>query len=548
MGTATLAASEVRDAFTGLGRALKRVALYRRETGRHAEYIEPALAPLQALLARQPALTLSVLPTALVYAGEPVLGEQARENSVCFNLYRDGIRRLTFLAGLDLDELIVFVSAALPDEPGGIGREDAVTELWKADLRFVQYAAVSGYQMDAEDTDVEGTAAASARARQSLDREAHDEEEERIAQAAPPLLSPKELAAFDPQEWTVLADRSARLILDIVQRDAAGRDLASLTDTLGKLLDEMLAHGTEHGAADALADLLEGAARLDGPQAKELRTALGARIGDPTRLARMLDLSLKTAAEFARAVPAWLALLPPEAGGLLLDLLGARGREPEAARLANAAVDRLWTCRPAFEHMLRTGEESAVCALLAALRTVPAPFCASVAAQALVNPSSPVRIATLPLVAADPVAALRHLGPLLRHSDAALRIAAAEALGSCAASDGAARLLLVELEGPQAGRASHAEQVALHRALGRLGTSAGLRFLQERLTDNGGIFRRRSRLDDESLLAVQGLVADGSARAVEILDEAARSSPHLRVSASSRAAGRLLRSRPKAAA
>ncbi|GAC1340997.1 MAG: hypothetical protein NVSMB23_12000 [Myxococcales bacterium] len=99
-----------------------------------------------------------------------------------------------------------------------------------------------------------------------------------------------------------------------------------------------------------------------------------------------------------------------------------------------------------------------------------------------------------------------------------------------------------------ASRAPREEQIGLHRALGRLRTAAGLRFLQDRLSGPGGMFRLRSRLDDESLLAVQGLVADGSATAIEILEEAARSSPHLRVSASSRAAARLLLSRPTEAA
>lgn len=541
MGTQALAASDVRDAFLALGRALKRVALYRRVAARHAEVLEPALHPLQALLARQPALTLAVLPTALVYEGEPVLSEPAREGSLCFHLHRDGVRSLTFLAGLDLYELIVFVSAALPDEPGGAGREDAVTELWKADLRYVHYAAVSGYRLEADAAAVEGTAAAAARAQGSLDRQPHEEAEEKAARDAPPLMTAEELAAFDTQEWTALAGRSARLMLEIVQRDAAGRDLPSLADALGKLLDEMLARG----AAEAMTGLLEGSAQLEGPQGLELRAALAGRASDPARLGQVLDLAARSAEGLRRGLPAWLSLLPPEAGSRLLDLLQVRGTDSTAALLAGAAVARLWTCRPALERLLRTGAEPAARALLEALRAVPEPLRASIAAQALSNPNPAIRLASVPLVAADPVAALRHLGPLLLHPDAAVRLAAAEALGACAgASEGAARLLLSALERPEIGRASREEQIALHRALGRLGSPGGLRFLQDRLTGSGGIFRRRSKLDDESLLAVQGLVADGSARAVEILEEAARSSPHLRVSASSRAAARLLRSRP----
>src|SRR2546427_10928935 len=112
------AASEVREALSALGRSIKRAAMYRHARERHAAYLQPAVEPLQALLARHPVVTLGVLPSALTYGGEPVYGEPAREGSLCFRLHRDGVRGLTFVAGLDLDELVAFVDAALPDQSG----------------------------------------------------------------------------------------------------------------------------------------------------------------------------------------------------------------------------------------------------------------------------------------------------------------------------------------------------------------------------------------------------------------------------------------------
>src|SRR5712691_6398752 len=145
-----LAASEVRQALSALARAIKRAGMYRHARDRYASYLQPALPPLQALLARYPVVTLGVLPTALTYCGEPVYGEPARAGSLCFRLHRDGVRGLTFVAGLDLDELVAFAEAALPEQSGATSRDDAVTELWKADLRFVRVASVSGYRIGEE--------------------------------------------------------------------------------------------------------------------------------------------------------------------------------------------------------------------------------------------------------------------------------------------------------------------------------------------------------------------------------------------------------------
>ncbi|TMB37627.1 MAG: hypothetical protein E6J62_04920, partial [Deltaproteobacteria bacterium] len=104
---------------SALGRALRRVSLHRHARETHASYLLPALRPLADLLERRGSLALEVSPTALSYKGEPVYSEPAREGSLCFRLHRDGVRSITFLSGLDLEELVSFAAAALPDGAGG---------------------------------------------------------------------------------------------------------------------------------------------------------------------------------------------------------------------------------------------------------------------------------------------------------------------------------------------------------------------------------------------------------------------------------------------
>ena len=535
-------AADVREALTALGRALKRAAMYRHARPRHAEYLQPALAPLQALLARHPVVTLGVLPTALTCGGEPVYGEPAREGSLCFRLHRDGVRALTFVAGLDLDELVLFADAALPDPSGATSRDDAVTELWKADLRFIRVTAVSGYRLGEEGGE-DTVAAAAQRAQRSLDRYAPDMAEDEVAREAAPLLSADELRALDPGEWTALATRATSAVLGIVEHGAAGRDLGSLEETLRKLLDEMLSRGL----LAKIGDVLQSVQRLGGPQAQELRATIGPRLHEDVRLAAVLDLVERHPDQLERVLAAWLGLVPASAGETLLAVLEVRAQQRSAPLLARAVAQRLGSCRRRLEDCLRRGPEPAVRALLYALEGAAEPVRASLAANALRHPFPGVRLAAVPLVAADGPVALEHLSPLLADADVTLRLAAAEALGNCAAHEDAAAILVRALQRSEVADIPREEQIALYRSLGRLGSDAGFAFLQSRLVGSRRkLFGKRD--EDEPLLAVQGLVADGSARAMDALATAAEECELVRVAAASRAAVRLLRSRQQEAA
>ena len=60
--------AEVREAVSALGRALKRISLYRHARESHASYLLPALRPLQELLYKP---SLSV---AMTFSADPHLG------------------------------------------------------------------------------------------------------------------------------------------------------------------------------------------------------------------------------------------------------------------------------------------------------------------------------------------------------------------------------------------------------------------------------------------------------------------------------------------
>jgi hypothetical protein len=530
---------EVREAFASVTRALKRVALYRHARDQHAAYLAPALSALNGLLSTVPHVTLAVEPGALLFEGDVVHSEAAREGSFCFRLHRDGVRSLTFCRGIDLAELLLLVDVALP--PGSAARrEDAVTQLWKAELKCIRWAAVSGYRLDADgdtggDSPIEETAR---RAQQVLDDLPAAAEREPLA----PLMTPEERAIFDSGDWGEVSRSIADILARIVERGFASRDLPALAECFARLCGEMVDR-REHAA---LLWSLRRAANLTGNAAISFRQAAGELLGERALLVRGLDLSARAGSVAGDLIPVWLEMLPDAAGPLAVGLIAEDVGAAEATALANAALDRLRHCRPEIEAALSAGPTHLARILLAAVRKLQPALRASLGARALAHPSVQVRLAAVPLVGMDGPQAVEHLGPLLRHPDATLRMAAADALSrseDCA--EQAADLLVGVAAGANVSRFQREEQTALYRAIGHLATSRGLEFLADRLAGAKRRLLGRNRAEPEQLLAVRGLVEDGSERALGLLEQrAALADP---VGAACRAAAAMARAKRSAA-
>ena len=507
-------AAEVAKAFEALARSIKRISNYRHARDKFGEYLQPAHAELSAIVARHGNLTVSVEPTAFVYDGEAVLNEPAREVSLCFRLHRDGIRKLTFKSGLAFDDLLAFARIALPDalEGAEIGREDASLELWKADLQTLDYEAVPIYEVVRTEADRAQLQEIAARAQKALRAQGLTVavEEEALA-ALEPLVLPAERDALDPLAGVQRLRRAALLLVRIVERRLAGRDLDSLTEALGRLFDEMLRQ--EDG--QALGATLE---RLAQPATAELAHRLAPRLGEAWRLARLAAICLTNVDLLIFGLPVYLSLLPPDVGPALVEVLpGIEGRSVREA-FASSAAARIRSSRRQYEEALRSGPAEVARALLGALHSVPQADRGALSSIALEHADPSVQTeAARALAGFDPRRAVEVLPPLLAHALPELRLAAAEALGTIR-EEAAAAVLLQRLRSPEIARADRAEREALFVALGRQRTASGFGLLSEKLTNPGRSGILKARAIEDQLLAVRGLAAEGSERSLRLLE------------------------------
>ena len=542
MGVSSLTVDALRDAFAALSRAVKRISIHAHTPEEHSSYVEPALALFRDLLERESPVTIEVQPAALVVGEVPVHTEQPREWGLCYRFHRDGVRTLTFRRGVRLDELLTLCSVAIfdPQSGPGPGREDAITELWKADFTGIAFTALGGYRMEHGELDARSVTAAVeqiiARVRPVLLLAAQPRsafaEETSIGETGP-LLERQQLQELDSERWARLALRSARTLVRLVEQGFAGRDLEALQESLWRLIDELVGRRE----STALAQTLEAVRKMSGPHAADFRDAIGKRLAEPQRLQRMAELTGLSDRALTLALPPWLSLLPREAGIALLEVLS---KAPAASQpqLARAAIDRADSSLERLAASLTNGTPGAALALLGALDGLAPPTRAELAAPALQHPSPRVRIEAALAIGGEPELAVQLLGRLLRAAEGSVRTAAAWVLAGCGGvAEAAGRLLVETIDTDEFDGRDREERLAFHRALGRLGSSAGFTFLSERLNESRGLFRKRPA-EEERLLAIAGIAEENAMRSVRALEAAAAadSGQPAAVSAAARAA------------
>jgi hypothetical protein len=520
------ATSALREALATLGKALLRLppALDAGPEPQGAlDAIEAAATALREVLRQESPVTVEVQPGALACGGEAVYTDPPREAGLAQRLYRDGIRSLSFHRGLQPAELLVLCRAALPEPPAGPGRDDAITELWRADLPFLSFTAPGAYALEHEGFGVTAVSMAinkiTARARPLVEAALRQGPADAAPAEGQPLLSEEQLAALDPQSWPELARRSTLALLQIVEQGFAGGDLERLEEMYWRLLDALVAR-RELGP---LTVALEGLRKVAGVVGPAFRAAVGERMAEPARLQRAAELAALGQTALSHVLPSWLSLLPQAAGGALLEVLP---RVPPLAQplFARGVIDRADAALERLGTALTKGPPPVALALLGALDGL-SPFTrAEFAAPALQHPSSRVRIEAAGAVGGEPELALQLLGPLLQAQEASVRSGVALVLGGCGGvAEGAAALLVAAMEQGAFDGRDREEKTTFHRALGRLACETGFQFLSTRLLGarERSVFRlRRSDSEEDRVLAALGLSEDPSLRASRALEAA----------------------------
>ncbi len=127
-----------------LSKAIRSVRVYAENNEMFVKLVDRAVNGLQAILLECPELSLSVREDRLLFSGDAVHINSDRQEGLPFVLYRNAFRRITFLQGMDRNELVEFMRAITTDYSANSDyeSEDLVAALWRLALPHLHYLTI----------------------------------------------------------------------------------------------------------------------------------------------------------------------------------------------------------------------------------------------------------------------------------------------------------------------------------------------------------------------------------------------------------------------
>ncbi|MCG6956726.1 MAG: HEAT repeat domain-containing protein [Gemmatimonadetes bacterium] len=531
---------ECRDLLVVLGKALRAHQLYDENNPVRQRFVESLRQAFREMWTELDNLPLTVEEDRLLLEGAEVYRSESRGDSLAFLFFKDGLRKVAFLPGLEDEELERFLGVlqrARKLLPEG---DDLLTVLWEEDLSHFKYEYVD-FLAEGVALPVPGEGNTEAELAGVLSGEmpedAEDEEPEsaraREASSDQPSRSVATedfnptLYALDPRELTVLReelqkelDRDLRgdvlsALFDRLEETARPQRQTEILGYLGTLLPNFLSRGTLTGATRVLEELrrLEGAPGVFD----EERLAASRRILDEASAPAAIGELIQALYDGSiRSTPQQLAaFLRFLRAGALLPLLRASETvdHKELRSVLRAAAIGIAERNKAALVRLMEEKDTVVAAGAARLAGDLQIEEAGPALAGLLAHSSPeVRLAAVEaavsLKASTAAGALEHT---LEDPERELRIAAARALGALRYRPAAKKL-----EGIVTGRGIRSvdvsEKVAFFEAYGLVGDKGALAVL-DKLLNGRGFLGRREPPDIRAAAALAlGKVTDAAAR------------------------------------
>ena len=529
--------TEVRELFATLAKALRAYQLYESNNPVYQRFVQSLADAFRRLWEHQSQLTVTVEESRLLVDSDEVYTSESRSDSLAFMLFRDGIREVTFLPGIEDQELEALLGVLHHARHVATHGDDLLNILWEAQLSCLLYQNVD---MLAEGVEIPepGSGASAERLRSVLEEEEEedeDEDEDEDAAAKTDTASVVNQEGFNPTLYSLDPREMELLQREIeleMERDLRTDVLAALFDRLEEadrpecqsetlealrtLLPNLLSRGALTSAAQILAELraLEARAGVLDEQRRGEVTVLVDEVSTSETIQELVRaLEDGSISPEPRQLSEFLTHLRAEALGPLL-----RASEAVASRelqpvLQEAVKGIAGSHRPSLVKLLDDDDPLVVAGAAHLVGRLHVQEATPALQHLLAHSEVAVRLAAVE--AALALRASTAAGPLqeaLDDPEREVRIAAARALGRLRYRPAAARFRSA-VTGREIRSADLTEKIAFFEGYGELGDEKAVTIL-DRMLNGKGLLGRREPTEIRACAALAlGRVGTAEARA-----------------------------------
>jgi hypothetical protein len=330
---------------TALAKAVKAVQLYPADNPVCAKFAQELMSRIQDTFQALDLIRLSVGKTKLFFAGEAVLQQEGREESVPGRLFWAGVREISFHVGLTGQEALAFLDS-FRMRAGEDEETDIVSRLWEARFEHITYIAIDDI-LDLENESDPVPEEVGREFMNYVDLDMHDLEDGEGADRVATEMAERIRAKFNAEDVSLFgvteAERSAlaaeieeeesatrmlrdvlHIISEVLYLDTNEGSFVDLVHVLSGALVALIGEGRLAEAAEVvliLGEMRDEGGDLSPAKRSAIDSGLASAYDAPRRasLTQHLDTSRRDALE---TLDLFVGVLPDEAIGPLCDVLG----------------------------------------------------------------------------------------------------------------------------------------------------------------------------------------------------------------------------------
>jgi len=445
-------------------------------------------------------IELQVAETTLVWEGKPVLSQESKSDSMAWVLYKDGVRSITLVSGVEDDEIVRFLQviqkARTLDQEAS---DDLMTLLWDQDFQSIRYTYVEIGMEDVpqlEKSDQEPQAKPE-EVRREVEEEAPEERPEGMVSVEDfdttlYFLDQKEIAylkaEIEREYQQDLRGNVLSMLFDLLELQTYSTVRAELLSIVENFIPYLLGVGDFHSVAYILREIrvVTERARELLPEHRKALADLPAKLSEKESLGQLLQtLDEAVVHPTEEELGELFRELQPQALGSVLSWLPRLTNE-RVRGLLYAAARRLAQAHPQeLTQALEAEDEDVLTETVGLIKELRLPPVVPALGTLLDRATPRVRRATVDaLTAIASPGALQQLEKALEDDDREVRIRAVRAIGSHGYRQ-AFPIVEAVISGRKLKGADLTERTAFFETYGMLAGPDGLKTLKAMLEPRG---------------------------------------------------------------